>query len=122
MARKIAVLLTIILAFGLLSGCEGPEGPVGPPGPKGEPGDITILEDTLLVGDLISGDEIGSDFDFWEIDTGAPLDDALFTVHVRPGQDYTWFEPTWDFVDRYIYLYNDDMVEPGYEFRIAIVE
>ena len=98
-------------------GCEGEQGPIGPPG---QDADITILSGVLLAGDILDGDLIGSSLDFWEIDTSVNLEYAILTVHARPGEDYTWFEPLWEFAESYVNIYLDESITAGYEYRISI--
>ena len=114
MNKVIMILLCVAMAF---CGCEGEQGPIGPPG---RDADITVLNGVLLAGDILDGDLIGSPIDFWEIDTSVNLEYAILTVHVRPGEDYTWFEPLWEFAESYVNIYLDESITAGYEFRISI--
>ena len=109
--------LLLLCALSLMLACDGKEGPMGPPG---RDANITVFQSALLDGDLIAGSEIGSPDDFWEINTGINLEMAILTVHVRPGPDFLWMEPTWEFSGAYVNIYNDDLVGPGYEYRISV--
>ena len=123
------LLLFVLCAAILIISCEGKQGPTGPQGPRGPAGndlEITVIIGILLASDLIDGDEIGSPNDFWEIYIGKNLErSSIFNVLVRPGSNYTWIEPEWDFWeyddrDAVVDIYDDDLVDPGFEYRIAI--
>ncbi len=118
-------LFTSLFAIALIIfiGCEGPTGPQGEQGEKGDKGDdaeFTIVTGTLLAGDI-------NEDNYWLIQIEELKENWVVVAYVRSGSQNPWFEPDWDILTdekgiTTIAIYDDDFIDPGYEYRVVILQ
>ena len=115
----ILMFLCFIVVFCACEGAKGIQGEQGNQGIPGKAGEVTIIEGILSKGDLFDG---GYGYDYWFIEFTKTLEKSVITVHVREGSDNPWEVPTWSFVGKSIFIFDDSKVDPGFYCRIAIIE
>ena len=115
MKTTMIILLCTIFIF---CSCEGERGLTGATGEQGEQGEQgEDLEIIIKTGIFMACDL----YDFWTFEFKKSLDKSIVTVDVRESKDDLWFKPKYWFYDDYIiYIGHDDIVKPGFEYKIAI--
>ena len=120
----------VMMAF-FVCGCDNPTSnkkilPDPEPIEQEEDYDIEIIEQEgiLTLEALWSG---GDGFDYWRLSTKAgfaylvEIGEVMIFVYVRGvGTEYEWEVPLWTLKNQYIYIYDDDVADLGYQYKIVI--
>lgn len=103
----------VLVCIGLLFAAAGCDGKTGPTGPAGESIEVTVITGIIPA---TGTDQYGR----WAFTMSRSLDNAIVTVQVRPGSSYVWETPNWTQYGATVYIYDDSMTDPGFQYRIAI--
>ena len=84
--------------------------------------EVEIITGILSSADYESFSLFAIYYGFWSISTNRDLTNCIVTVNVRVDNTIAWQETYWSMGSLTIFIFDDDDVDMGYEYRIAIAQ
>jgi hypothetical protein len=110
-------VISLICSVLLMNCMVGPEGRDGKDGVDGK--DITVYNSTGILYSTDQTAETGK-MSYWDVTNYNIAEKSIVQVYVRQGSGFMWVTPLWYLSSSYVRIFDNDLVDPGYEYKIVV--